>query len=137
MERAGAPLPPERLLEVFEAAFNAIWRRAQITLGDVTLMAIVRRVLHRASETYPIFTAIHVSTAGINRDDLALPLGKMNQAQREAAIHFVLVDLLTVIGTLTADILTPALHAALNGVAEGGALGDAIDEPDARSHTDA
>lgn len=135
LERAGNHPSPERQLEVFEAAFNAIWRRAQITLGDVTLMAIVKRVLHRASETYPALSAIQVSAAGIGGQDLALPLSELNPQQREAAIRFVLVELLTVIGVLTAEILTPALHGALGAVdfTQGAAPGDASDEPNARS----
>jgi hypothetical protein len=38
------------------------------------------------------------------------------------AIRFVLVELLTVLGNLTAEILTPALHAEISRVARPGAI---------------
>jgi hypothetical protein len=51
-------LPSERMIQAFELAFAALWRRAHHTLGEVTLGAIVDRVLHVASEHYPPFAVL-------------------------------------------------------------------------------
>jgi hypothetical protein len=116
MERSGSALAPGRQLDVFGTAFNALWQRAQLTLGDVTLMAIVKRVLYKASEHYPVFKALTVANTGIARSELEMQLAQLSLAQRDAALRYVLVEVLTVIGSLTADILTPALHQALLNV---------------------
>lgn len=125
-ERMGDQLPPGQQLNVFEAAFNAVWRRAQLTLGEVTLTAIVNRVLYIASERYPVLAALRVGAGGIDCSELNQRLARIERPPLAAGLHFVLVELLTVIGNLTAEILTPALHEALTTVSGG----DACLEPD-------
>ena len=65
MERGAKELPPDRLLRAFETAFAVLWRRAHRTLGDVTLTAIVDRVLYVASEQYPMFSSLKVGASGL------------------------------------------------------------------------
>jgi hypothetical protein len=139
IERAGKPLSPKRLREVFEAAFDAIWRRARTTLGDVTLLAIVKRVLHNACEQYPAFSQIVVTAAGIDASEIERKLGHLSLEELEPAVRCVLVELLTVIGNLTADILTPALHEAICGIAttQESSPGLVSDEPNARDSQNA
>jgi hypothetical protein len=43
MEQATNGLPPGRLIQAFERGFAALWGRANRTLADVTLMAILVR----------------------------------------------------------------------------------------------
>jgi hypothetical protein len=100
---------------LFEQALTALWRRAGRTLGEVTLGAILDRVLYTAIEQYPLLATLELQGDGLRwagappTDDLAL------KADLEAG-RFVLVELLTVLGILTGDILTPALHAELASV---------------------
>jgi hypothetical protein len=115
MERARV-LPPEPLLEAFDAAFGAVWRRAHVTLGDVTLSAIVDRVLLAASEQHPVLGKLEVDATGLRCEELHERAGGLAHDQLAAATRFVLVELLTVLGNLTAEILTPALHSALSRV---------------------
>jgi hypothetical protein len=112
-ERVGRQLPPDRLLNVFEAAFNALWRRALVTLGDVTLTAIVSRVLYVAAERYPALSALKLTSGGLDCTELNQRVADLERGPLTEGLHFVLVELLTVIGNLTAEILTPALHEAL------------------------
>ena len=58
-------LPVDAQLEAFEAAFDAIWRRAHRTLGDVTLTAIVDRVLYLARERFPMLGSLEVGETGL------------------------------------------------------------------------
>lgn len=116
--RTGDQLPPLRRLRVFEAAFNTIWRRARITLGEVTLTAIFNRVLHNATEQFPELSALKVASDGINCRELERRLDGLERPALAEGLRYVLVELLTVIGSLTADILTPALHEALSTVTE-------------------
>jgi hypothetical protein len=112
-QRMGPTAPNERILVGFELAFDAIWQRARISLGDITLTAIGNRVLHSAIEQYPALSALKVSGAGLDVRDLHLRVERFEPQALREGLCFVLVEMLTVIGKLTSEILTSALHAAL------------------------
>jgi hypothetical protein len=107
----------QELVQDFQRAFDALWRRAQLTLGDVTLMAIVDRVLHNAVERFPDLSPLTVEPSGLKSDALAKRAETVRSDQLVDAFRFVLVEFLTVLGNLTAEILTRALHAELTRVA--------------------
>jgi hypothetical protein len=118
LERAAKDLSPDALLRLFEAAFRALWAQTRTTLGEVTLDAITVRVLHNASEKVPSFSWLAIdATDGIQCRELGARLGSVDDAELRRGIRFVLVEFLTVLGNLTADILTPELHSELQGVA--------------------
>ena len=118
------------LTPAFEAAFAAMWRRAHRTLGPVTLTAIVDRVLCVTSERYPTFPALKVDATGLLCGELHRSVGRLPTDQLTEGVRFVLVEFLTVLGNLTGEILTPALHAEL-----GNATIDAPDAPDAATRS--
>lgn len=111
-------MAPDRLVRVFEGAFNAIWRRAQAALGEVTLTAIVNRVLYNATEQYPALSALKVTGDGIDCSEIDRRLDGLAPQPLADGLRYVLVELLTVIGNLTAEILSPALHVAVSTVTE-------------------
>jgi hypothetical protein len=117
LERSAADLAPDALLRLFEAALNAVWIRTTTTLGEVTLTAIAERVLHNASERFSLLCSLKIEpTRGIQCRELSERIGSIGPSELREAIRFVLVELLTVIGNLTAEILTPALHAEVSKV---------------------
>lgn len=110
-------LSPELRLRLFDAALSALWNRTRTTLGEVTLTAIAERVLYDASEAYPIFASLKVEPAhGFQCRELSERIGSMKGPEVNQAIRFVIVEFLTVLGRLTAEILTPELHAELSHV---------------------
>jgi hypothetical protein len=125
------PLEPGQLVALFESALLALWRRAEITLGEVTLTAIVDRVLYTPAKTHPFLSALKLDKACSCFDGFR-ELGAQH-ADLADAVHLVLVEFLTVLGHLTDEILTPALHAELSkitpvgpgamGVSDDGAQG--------------
>lgn len=119
MDRAAKGLPPERLLQVFEQGFSILWGRANRTLGDVTLMAIVDRVLYVATEQYPFLASLQVEATGLRCQEIRKHLRSLPHDELEKAVEFVLVEFLTVLGNLTAEILTPALHSELLKMTSG------------------
>ena len=114
MGRAG-PTGPR--FDAFEHALNALWGRALATLGEITLGALVDRVLYVAAERYPLLSPLSVGTTGVCFDDIRPSVGEGSNRSLQDACRFVLIELLTVIGNVTAEILTPALHAKLSTVA--------------------
>jgi hypothetical protein len=106
-------VPPERLFEAFERSFGAMWRRAYLTLGDVTLIAILDRVLYTAAERFPLFSSLEVNAKGLHSDKFRAIADDSSRDDLAEGIRFVLVEFLTVLGNLTGEVLTPALHAEL------------------------
>jgi hypothetical protein len=104
------------LLDVFERALDALWRRAHMSLGEMTLMAIVDRVLHQGSEKFPHLTLLRVETSGLHFGDLGPSAPSLDRALLEESLVFLVYELLRVFGTLTGEILTPGLHAELRKV---------------------
>jgi hypothetical protein len=127
MERVTKGLPSDQLAQAFEQAFSALWRRAHQTLGDVTLAAIVDRVLYTGAERFPVLGELKVEGTGLRWAELRQKAHGVPRAELADAIRFVLVEFLTVLGNLTADILTPALHAELRKVASRGEAAAATD----------
>jgi hypothetical protein len=118
LKRSGKDPSSEVLLRLFEAALGALWARTASTLGEVTLTAIAERVLHNASERFPLFSSLKVEpTGGIPFRELREGVGSAHDAELGDGIRFVLVEFLTVLGSLTAETLTPELHAELSRVA--------------------
>ena len=110
MARVGAGLPAEGLITLFEEAFALLWSRAHDTLGDVTLTAILDRVLCSVVDEHPALAGLRADANGLHCDPLDDYLEREPVAQ---GVRFVLVEFLSVLGSLTDDILTPALHAQL------------------------
>jgi hypothetical protein len=107
----------EVLLQLFEAALGALWAGTKTTLGEVTLTAIAERVLYNAAEKFPLISSLKVEPAGgIQIHELRQNLASLDSARLQEGLRFVLVEFLTVLGNLTAEILTPELHAGLAGV---------------------
>lgn len=116
--RAAKDRSPENLLQLFEAALLALWGLTRTTLGEVTLTAIAERVLYNASEKYPLFSSLKVKpNDGIECRELREKISSASDSELREGIRFVLVEFLTVLGNLTAEILTPELHAELSKVA--------------------
>lgn len=117
LERAAKDLPPVRLVQLFEAALGVLWARTEATLGVITLSAIGARVLYTAEQRLPFFSGLGVEPGGgIQCRTLVERLDALTDAQLREGVRFVLVEFLTVLGNLTADILTPELHTALSAV---------------------
>ena len=109
-------LPSARLVSLFDRAMDALWQRAEITLGEVTLAAIVDRVLYVASEQYPFLSTLKVVETGVSFDELRERGAVPRDVDLAGAVSFVLAEFLTVLGNLTDEILTPALHGELAGI---------------------
>ncbi len=109
-------LSQQELVDVFERALDALWRRAHLSLGEITLMAIVDRVFHQGVEAYPHLAPLKVETSGAHFGALRGSAPEVAVALLEESLVFLVVELLRVLGALTGEILTPALHEELRKV---------------------
>lgn len=109
-------LAPPALLDVFERALDALWRRAHMSLGEMTLMAIVDRVIHQGGEKYPHLALLKIETSGVHFGELHHSARTLDRERLEESFVFLMYELLRVFGALTGEILTPGLHAELHKV---------------------
>lgn len=117
-ERSAKDLSRELRLRLLEAALGALWSRIKTTLGEVTLTAIAERILSDTAEAFPLLSGLKVDPVhGFDSRELSARISSVDSAKLDKAIRFVLVEFLTVLGRLTAEILTPELHAELSHVA--------------------
>lgn len=105
--------PPQQTIDAFEDAFDGLWQRARQTLGDITLIAISDRVLYTASRQFSVLDGVTTGDGGLDLDELREQANEIDGAEVLLAAQFVLIEFLTVLGKLVANILTPALHAEL------------------------
>lgn len=109
LSRVERELEPLQLLEL---AMEALFARASPTLGSVTLAAIVARVRLVTVEKYPAIEVVAVSETGVTID--AHSRTAVRGENVRDGVRFFLIEFLTIIGSVTAGILTPALHATLS-----------------------
>lgn len=107
--------PSADALELFHVVFETVWNRAVATLGSTTLVAIAERVLRTASNRYRFLLAIHTRPSDELRwrQQLYARLAAVPRPQLIEGLRFALIELLAVIGRLTAEILTAELHDAV------------------------
>jgi signal transduction histidine kinase len=112
---AGNECSCQRLLQHFELILKTLWTRTRITLGEVTLTAIIERVLCTACAQFSFFSPLFVDPAiGISCGNLRDRASSIEVTELRAAIRFVLVEFLVVLGNLTAELVTADLHAELS-----------------------
>jgi hypothetical protein len=135
--RTARELPPEAVLQLFEGALVALWARTKTTLGEVTLTAIADRVFYNTSERFPAFSSLKIEGAGVVVfGDLRARSSAVPAAELLDGVRYVLVELLTVLGNLTAELLTPELHAELANVTSAEAARREADSPSDPDHPD-
>ena len=112
--RASSALPPEQVLLGFERVFGAMWRRARLSLGEVTLSAILNRVIHDTAARAPLLGRLRADVDGLHWEEVHADAHASSTAELLGSIELVMVEYLRILGNLTAEVLTPALHAELS-----------------------
>ena len=96
-------------IQLFEIAIHAIERRASKTLSGVTLLVILDRVLSQSKEKFPFLSYISVESNSLNLKSHE-QINDLDQNELIEALRYLLIELLRVLGRITADILTIPLH---------------------------
>ena len=102
---------------LFAQAASALFNRAHVTLGDVTVAAIAERVTATAAERFAFLEGLELWGGDVTGWDGLH--GRAETLEREEvlrAARFVVIELITVLDRLTAGILTPALRLELDRV---------------------
>jgi hypothetical protein len=133
LERSIDHASTTEIVRLFRGALEAVWSCAATTLGVVTLTAIAERALITSAGQFGFLTGINPRPNGDPRwkQQLQERLSSVPRAELIEGLRFGLIELVTVIGRLTAEILTDELHAAIGAVTVGPAEAThATDPPD-------
>jgi hypothetical protein len=106
-------LPADQLVQLFGCAIQAIEKRSLVTLSSITVSVVVDRALHESKENFPILSEITTGPKGLNLDALHEMGTHHTSEELREALRCLLVELLNVLGNITADILTIPLHREL------------------------
>lgn len=114
MERVATGRSRPQLVELLDLAFNALCASARKTLGEVTLAAIVDRVLYNAAERHPFLADVTFEDSTIRCGKLLQQTDPPDETATKDGLRFAVTEFLTVLGNLTAQILTPTFYAELS-----------------------
>ena len=110
MRQAAKGLSSQQLLQLSEIAMAALWKRAYLTLGEITLAAITDRVLSTAAENFPPFKSLKVTPTGIDWRELREQHEVLSERELKEGIRVVIAEFMVVVGNLTAEMFRPAFH---------------------------
>jgi hypothetical protein len=110
--RGGSDADNARVTKLLLVGIRALWDRARPSLGEVTLAAIVQRAIHTSERRHPELAQLGLRVNERGLMEIATPTAP--RADLRNGVVDALVEILRVIASLTANALTPALHAALS-----------------------
>ena len=104
------------VLAVWEQVVVLLWRRAALTLGEVTLAVIFERVVMDVAEVHPVVA--HVTLGDSEPDVRALHAAgaTVDAKHLRAGLRDFVIFYLSLIDALTGGILTPVLRKELEKV---------------------
>ncbi len=110
LEQATKNLPAKKIVAVFSHALKALSRKASRSLNQLTLMAIVNRVLFQCKDKFPLLQNLKVDSTGINFDQYQFQLEQADAEELKESFRYLFVELLSILGDLTADVITSGIE---------------------------
>ena len=98
---------------VFASALLEIENRVLLTLSSITWKAILERALSQSSELHPLLLGIKVEAHGLSIAGLLPSLQSEHTNQVIESFRFFIIEILTIVGNLTAEVLTEPLYRVL------------------------
>lgn len=119
-------LPKDQMVELFVHAINAIRFRSQATLSNITVSAVVDRTLYECKEKYPLLATVGSKSGEFNFKDFLGQASKVNNQDLIDSLEYLMIELLDVFGSITAEILTKYLHQELMNISYQNSLNESI-----------
>lgn len=115
-------LSTDQAIQVYGSALQAIEQRCLATLSSVTMQVVLDRIIYQGLEQFPFFKELTLEPAGLNFNNLIQKKDLYDLKDINTAFRYLLIELLTVIGKITSEVLTVALHKELMEVTSESAL---------------
>jgi hypothetical protein len=113
LQKISSSLTPEQFVNAIEEVFDNLLDKTQITVSEVTLSAVLDRVLYNSCVKYPILNELKLDDAKLNFGGFKKNLKSASQSEIKEAFQYFVTEFLFVIGNLTGEILTPMLYSEL------------------------
>ena len=117
-------LSTEAMIQLLIKAIQAVRKRSLTTLSSITVTAVVERTLIECKEKFPELSEVVIDTTGLNFSKFENDIQNSNLSKAQESVQELLIDLLEVLGNITADILTKYLYQELMTVGSGDAISD-------------
>jgi hypothetical protein len=108
-KRNAASVSPDLLPQLYAKAIQAIHRRSLANLSGITMLVVLDRAIHEVAERHPSLLEIKAGSEAVDFGNF-FRRNEIGSAQLSAALRDLLIAVLTVIGNITADVLTKPLH---------------------------
>jgi hypothetical protein len=112
-DKNGKGLSSGQLVQLFGKAIQAIEQRSLVTLSIVTVTVVIDRALYESKDTFPLLSEIKIESGRMNLSGLLDNSAHHEPEELRKALLHLLIELLNVLGNITADILTTPLHKVL------------------------
>jgi len=112
-KRLNGGVSAKELPQLFINGILAIRRKSLVTLSNITVTAVIDRILLECKERYPVLSAITSDSEGLHFNKFYDHMMDLKPEEVQEALQELLIELLDVFGKITADILTKNLHQEL------------------------
>ena len=112
-KKKNSNLSEKELPQLFINGIVAIHRKSLMTLSNVTVTAVVDRILHECQERFPALDTITNNSSGLHFKTFSDQIITEKPKDIQVALQEFLLELLEVFGKITAGILTKKLHQEL------------------------
>ncbi len=109
-------LRSEQIAQLYARAVQAIENRSLVTLSSVTVKVVVDRALYESQGKFPVLAAVNIEGDRLNLTPLIEKCAGQDLEELRKALRFLLTEVLSVLGNITADVLTAPLYKKLAGV---------------------
>ena len=116
IEKSVRVLSQSAQAQIFGDAVGVFEKRILVTLSSITWNAILDRALSQSTQSFPLLSGIKIQLGGITIEGLLPKLQKDKANQVIEAFRYFLIELLTIVGNLTAGVLTEPLYRELSRV---------------------
>ncbi len=106
-------LRTDQAIHVFGNALQQVERRCLVTLSSVTVQVVLDRIIHEGIEKYPILKEVTIEVDGLNFKNISQKKDHYDLKEINSAFRYLIIEFLTVIGSITSEVLTAPLHKEL------------------------
>ena len=110
LQKFPATLTQEEFVGAIEKVFDQALEKTQITISEVTLSAVLDRILYNSAVKFPILNELKLDGAKLKFASLKRHVKSSSNSEIKAAFLYFFTEFFFVIGNLTAEHLTPILY---------------------------
>jgi hypothetical protein len=109
-------LSSPQLIKLFELAVTKLWLRSCVTIGDVTVLAIVDRALTTCDQVHKVSIPLSIGPDGILWDEFRQLAANLSKDEIIRALTYFATEFIAIASSITGEFLSAPLHKELASV---------------------